>query len=72
MEWISVKDRLPDVAGYYYAKGKSSIGTAGVFLYIFGQWRDYFQMTPNAPIVVATITDITHWMPLPKPPEIDE
>lgn len=66
MEWISVKDRLPETGdtvlawrestftpGVYYA----STGTFG--FYHEGIWGDKDEDNWN----------VTHWMPLPEPPE---
>ena len=57
MEWISVKDRLPDLekADDYIVVRKGNVETAN-WCYDSGRgfWYDYL--------------GITHWMPLPEPP----
>lgn len=61
MDWISVKDRLPDVNEPVRVKSDSAISTAkrterGLWLIkIAGQWRNW-------------LVNVTHWMPLPEPP----
>ena len=55
--WISVKDRLPEYEDLVLAYDKNY----GVLrlLYRDGDWEDDIQF----------YTQITHWMPLPEPPE---
>ena len=57
MEWISVKDRLPESAGDYltymnYKKPK-------VLYFMDGYFTEHN----------STRWIVTHWMPLPKPPK---
>jgi len=65
-QWISVENRLPETEGRYLAFD-------GVAQYIFdlkftgtglGYWECgyLFKKTTNA---------VTHWMPLPEPPEVE-
>ena len=57
--WISVKERLPE-------EGKTVLVTDGLFVHhgylIDNRWWSY----ASCPEGFAT----THWMPLPKPPEV--
>ncbi len=57
MEWISVRERLPDTNGYYLCT------------YIFDNHRVYydrwFSKNDNK---FSTTYNVTHWMPLPEPP----
>ena len=57
MEWISVKDRLPDAfcPVIVYRKGHVERGARDVN----GWWKVYGTRTKS----------VTHWMPLPEPPE---
>ena len=56
-EWISVKDRLPDCADTVLAVDRDGImGSA----YYVGFWHTGGELDEYA---------VTHWMPLPKPPE---
>lgn len=77
MEWISVKDRLPpddeDVlvyhlddkhitVGYFNSDNvKSYIESDGNTFYIDNGWETEIPWAPKG--------SVTHWMPLPKPPE---
>ena len=62
MQWISVKDRLPEKSGYYlyfskYPHGglQDGIGVS-YFQHKVKEWKKVY--TPT----------VTHWMPLPEPP----
>lgn len=59
MEWISVKDRLPEqgqeVLTYYNLIAQG--------MYYVDQYPN--EMTENGDIV----KELTHWMPLPEPPK---
>ena len=63
-EWISVKDRLPENNQWAlcFMKDKS-FGTFRVFQwnYIDWQWNDGNEWFDEK--------DVTHWMPLPRPPK---
>ena len=67
-EWISVKDRLPEegkrVFIYYDDYGATSM-TIGLYRNsVYGEcWL--------ANMVEISMKSITHWMPLPEPPERD-
>ena len=62
-EWISVGERLPkddeDILAYFVADEESRIVPVN---YAKGVWFDCVFNT------VIAIENITHWMPLPKPP----
>ncbi len=62
MEWISVKDRLPEKSGYYlyfasspYIGLQNGIGVS-YFMHKAKDWKKVY--TPY----------VTHWMELPEPP----
>ena len=62
MEWISVKDRLPDhktqCIGYFEVAYSYGFNINEVF-YNDGRW--FWDLD--------SIENITHWMPLPEPPK---
>lgn len=58
-QWISVEERLPSISGkYIVCTEKGSVYSTGFRVY--GE-SGHFQTDIN--------THITHWMPLPVPPE---
>lgn len=61
-EWISVKDRLPekDQDVLCYSNKNGGYKFFGYRGYISGEWMEGG---------VLHIGDVTHWMPLPKPPK---
>jgi len=70
MNWISVKDRLPeDEKGCIYSKGVLAVDIEDGIIFFatyvkkFNSWHDYHEAPKGK------IDPITHWMPLPKPPE---
>ena len=66
--WVSVEERLPDKAGRYLVYGDTYFtpdhnGDVDHYKNIeIGYWNDY------APKIVGR-TIITHWMPIPEPPQ---
>ena len=58
MEWISVKDRLPEEQDFYIVSGDDVI---------MAYWNEeYFGLTING--VDIKVVGVTHWMPLPETP----
>ena len=63
MEWISVEDRLPEGKNQWRScwwMGKRSGRIPFPVLFIDGFWQDEHG---------KEIHNVTHWMPLPAPPE---
>ena len=67
-EWISVKDRLPDrdckVLGFICLPS----GGRWVDLLFYSGMRNVFILWANTGITYNH-NEVTHWMPLPEPPE---
>lgn len=78
-EWISVKDRLPEVAGYEcLVSAVNCFGQRFVFTAFTGYgepgwWtNDKTRMRreiDEADNRLSPVWKVTHWMPLPEPPE---
>ena len=70
-EWISVDDRLPEVSGFpCLLCGKNSFGEIRVFEGFTGYMeRGKFEWHSNQKDIDIDVWTITHWMPLPHPPE---
>jgi len=84
MEWISVKDRLPDDEQEVMAIVKESRINKRCYICIFQErWsnrRNIFSiLTPSmgykmsvsdyVKVFVLPLRSVTHWMPLPPPPK---
>lgn len=64
MEWISVKDRLPDGMSWFLCFTK--LGYMNVYYFMDGIWHDVDDEYEH--IEKAAQSIITHWIPLPEPP----
>ena len=64
MEWISVKDRLPEDVETYLVYGRNGYGIV---------FSDYDYYGDGEWLTCDDLTNITrfatHWMPLPMPPK---
>ena len=80
--WISVKDRLPDKSGKYLVTVTSNVDykpfvkTAWFLLKLWDNWQFKYECEPNVPGFYNGDGEgdwvermVTHWMPLPEPPE---
>ena len=63
-EWISVKDKLPDAGGYVVCIAKRNPFSR--FMPMVARIEKNGWVNP---ITEQYISEITHWMPLPEPPE---
>lgn len=71
-EWISVKDRLPTTddggAGWSDSVLVRTIGgTTVVDILFWYKLKD--QLVPSRWLNVRNVDAVTHWMPLPEPPQ---
>ena len=58
-EWISVEERLPEAEGWYLTFNEASpSGFSNVDKWMPGRWI----------IAESNMVHVTHWMPLPEPP----
>lgn len=68
-EWISVQDRLPS-SKYQRVIVSITDECEGVEGFVFeANWLDD-HFTSNGHVPIATL--VTHWQPLPKPPQNEE
>lgn len=66
MEWISVKERLPEAYKSVLVYIRNASGEAG---YDITFYCDHLYDTGNRWYLPV---NITHWMPLPEPPKEDD
>lgn len=68
MEWISVKDKLPDVGQNVFVCSKN--GHVQEVAYSIGKWDDLlFWVDCLEEFDSVSFDQFTHWMPLPQPPK---
>ena len=63
-EWISVKDRLPEVGGYVVCIAKRNPFSR--FMPMVAKLEKNGWVNP---ITEQYISEVTHWMPMPQPPK---
>ena len=63
-EWISVKDRLPEVGGYVVCIAKRNPFSR--FMPMVARIEKNGWVNP---ITEQYISEVTHWMPMPNPPK---
>ena len=68
MQWISVKDRLPEDISDVLILSKEKESCVGYYRSSDNDWNMY---NPCCSFHME-LHGITHWMPLPKPPEEDK
>lgn len=64
-EWISVEDRMPEKDGYYLVV----IDDTGISIEEFSKEKLAWLGFDWENAEVFELIGITHWMPLPEPPE---
>ena len=64
-EWISVDDRLPEVGGYVVC-----IATRNPFSRLMPMVARIEKNGWVNPITEQYISEVTHWQPMPEPPEM--
>lgn len=74
--WISVKDRLPERPEHDWVLVIARFGTEGIFgvphvaEYVFGKWQ--FSCLDSTDAEDFLQVTVTHWQPLPEPPQKGE
>lgn len=71
MNWISVKDKLPDNAGWcndivLFWDCKVKTCRIGCYDYEMGDWTELPWSNGR---LILKFEDVTHWQPLPEPPK---
>lgn len=68
MEWISVKERLPEHGARILLYLPDPDGVPYVVLGYYGRWADIVLSFTSNPAQHFSYADVSHWMPLPEPP----
>ena len=82
-QWISVKDRLPERKEYLHESNVIRGSSEYVLVYISATFPykrmfvtigrySYDEMYPRWIVRSSHDGDVTHWMPLPEPPEVKQ
>lgn len=73
--WISVKDRLPEISGHYLVSCVTNKTGRRWKVSVNAEWltsqHEWYIETEDCLATAAGVT-VTHYMPLPEPPEEDE
>lgn len=69
--WIPCSERFPSDSSYVLCSGRDGMG---ILRYVGEKWLDengiaYSWLDENG--LSYSVNEITHWMPLPEPPEIE-
>lgn len=70
-EWIPVTERLPEKSGQYLTYNEHGWFSAYPYSIIHKQWNTQDWMSEKSAKGLG-INSITHWMPLPQPPEVKQ
>ena len=68
-EWISVKDRLPEMNGEYLCLWVNKSVSDAEYESIYGSFGYWFNFWEDEYKEWISYDGITHWMPLPTPPK---
>ncbi len=66
-DWISVEDRLPEASFRGLSEPVLVYGTKGIDLATYWHTESVWMPEHSG----APLDSVTHWMPLPEPPEAD-
>lgn len=67
MDWINVDDRIPEPKTDEYSESVLAVDAVGQ---MFVAWIDYEDEPRwNSDVPLPDFQRITHWMPLPSPPQ---
>ena len=68
-EWVSVKDRYPPECQEVLTFDKISHHTVVMYLVYTKKGEPLFYSNAEYPEEHTRLDEVTHWMPLPNPPE---
>lgn len=74
MEWISIKDRLPEEGeDVLFSVAPNGVPFTRIGLYGDGNWKLLCGMFGEYRTFTSkTVWPVTHWMPLPPPPKVGD
>jgi hypothetical protein len=68
--WISVKDRLPEIEGFYLVYSKTVVETeSGDVSPYYVDWFNIYEHEGDKDYWFSEFEDADYWMPLPEPPK---
>jgi len=70
-QWISVKDRLPEIgqAVNCYGRAAYESGSSVIPAWYIHKWNQWQSCEGDGCGGGGYLFDVTHWMPLPEPPK---
>ncbi len=72
MNWISIKDKLPDDMGYVLVWCPGLFDGLIMGYYVGSKYKYWAMKDRSSPDLTEKLKSVTHWMPLPEAPKMEK